>query len=177
MRTQRWIERNIAWLFEATLEITGLAYRLQHRGAAFRIGPQIAVAQIGCREQGRPPGKIENDVTMRLRAVARSQRVARRPCRQRKPIHHDIKGTEMPLGGSDLSLGHRKFGRTGSNDGSGRRDEYRNVEMVLKKISGFNCNLVAAIDQNNSATLDGNERHIGHWYRGCRPQRHHRWSI
>lgn len=41
-----------------------------HGGTVTRIDTQVAVAQIGRREQRRPAGKIKNDIAVRLGAIA-----------------------------------------------------------------------------------------------------------
>src|SRR4029453_18851720 len=121
MRAPRRVERDVTGLFESACEIARLEHRLQHRGAATRIGTQIAVAKAIRSEQWRSAGKSEDDVATRPRAIARrpeEQCVTRRHCLC-ELIDNEIKSAEMALGNCDLSFRHREIGCSRRNDRGG----------------------------------------------------------
>ena len=79
----------------------------------FRVGAQIAVAQIVRGKQRRAAGEIDDEVAARHRAVARHaerQHAARGGQRRRVVVDHKLERAEMSLGGADRAFDDRKLG-------------------------------------------------------------------
>ena len=55
-------EGDVARLVESADEIARLEHRSEHGRAVAGIGAQVAVAQIGCREQSGGAGNIEHEI-------------------------------------------------------------------------------------------------------------------
>src|SRR5439155_5887580 len=72
-------EGDIAGLVETAEEVARLEHRLEHGRRIFRIGPQVAVAQIGRAEKRRLTGNIEHEVAARDGAVAARSEAQRAP--------------------------------------------------------------------------------------------------
>ncbi len=113
MRAEIFGENNVARLVEGADEIARLEHDAQHRGRIARIGAQIAVAQIGCREQRRTAREIENEIASRLGAVARhgeGQFAARGWRRCGEIVDRHLEGAEIAFGRADRAFHHRKVG-------------------------------------------------------------------
>ncbi len=79
----------------------------------------------------------------------------------------------MSCGRADLAFHDRKLGDTRRRDGRRRLDHHSDVEMLLEQSAGLNGFLAAAVDQDNAAALDIDQRNVRHRLGGCREKRRH----
>ena len=113
MRAEVFGEGDVARLVEGAGEVARLEHGTQHGGRIFRVGAQIAVAQIVRGKQRRAAGEVEDEVAARHRAVARHpecQHAARGRRRRRIVVDHQLERAEMAFGGADRAFDDRKFG-------------------------------------------------------------------
>ena len=101
MRAQVFGVGDVARLVEAAGQVARLEHGAQDRRRVAGIGAQIAVAQIGGREQRRATGQIDQQVAARLRLVARgaeAERIARRRLGRGVAVDRHVKRAEIAHG-------------------------------------------------------------------------------
>src|SRR5262249_49118178 len=150
-------ERDIARLGEPADEITGAQDGIKHRRAVARIGPDVAVAQIGGRKERRAARHVKQDVATRAGAVPRLSELesaARRRQGQSIVVDGDLEGAEIARRGTDLSLGDRELADPRRRQLLWRSHHDGYVEMLPQPVPGLNRTLVAAIDENDAAAFE-----------------------
>ena len=90
-----------------------------------------------------------------------------------KVVDRDLERTEMARCAPNGALRHGKFGARGGAMVAGGFDQHGDVEMVLEQIAGFDCALVAAVDQDDAIALQLDRRRRWRRFGGRREQRCH----
>ena len=180
MGAKRGRNLDISRLVEAADEIARGQHGAQHRCGIFRVGAQIAVAQVVGGKQWRTAGQIEHDIAARGHAASRRiehETIARGGAGARIVVDCKLECAEMSLRRSDRALHDREHRRRRRHQVVELPQHHRDVEVIGKQAAGLDRGLVAPVDQDHALARQGDERII--WGRdrgGCKQGGHFRAS-